>query len=358
MTIAHRANPYAVPEMGRIRHIHFIGIGGSGMCGIAEVLLNQGYIISGSDQQASEATERLTRLGATVYPGQALEQVAGADVVVASTAIAPQNPELRRRGTRAFPWCPGRKQGACAIATASPWRAPRKDDDHKLVTALLDAAGFDPTFIIGGLVKGFGSNVASEPAACWWLRPTKAMPPSCIPTTVAVLTNIDADHMATYDGDFEKLKQAFLDFIHRMPFYGTAVVCIDDACAPASGPGPTSDLRFSDDADVRAEGLMQREGATFGASPRASACPWRWPSRTAQRAECPGGHRRGQQEGVSDISIRKALDSFAGWGGALSSTLAESVATPCRSTTTDTIPRRWRRCWKRLEKPSPGGAGS
>ena len=106
MTIAHRANPYAVPEMGRIRHIHFIGIGGSGMCGIAEVLLNQGYIISGSDQQASEATERLTRLGATVYPGQAPEQVAGADVVVVSTAIDPQNPELRAARDARIPVVP------------------------------------------------------------------------------------------------------------------------------------------------------------------------------------------------------------------------------------------------------------
>ena len=101
MTLAHRSNPYAVPEMGRIRHIHFIGVGGSGMCGIAEVLLNQGYIISGSDQQASEATERLTRLGATVYLGQAAEQVAGADVVVVSTAISPQNPS----GSSMDRWC-------------------------------------------------------------------------------------------------------------------------------------------------------------------------------------------------------------------------------------------------------------
>ena len=324
MSVAHRSNPYAVPEMGRIRHIHFIGIGGSGMCGIAEVLLNQGYIISGSDQQASEATARLARLGATVYLGQVAEQVAGADVVVVSTAISPQNPELQAAREARIPVVPRaemlgelmRYRHSIAVAGTHG-----KTTTTSLVTALLDAAGFDPTFVIGGLVKGFGSN-ARLGASRMLVAEADESDASFLhlQPMVAVLTNIDADHMATYDGDFEKLKQAFLDFIHRMPFYGTAVVCIDDPAVRSllSALGrPTVTYGFSDDADVRAEGLVQREGKAHFQVHRPGQAP------LPVALAIPGRHNVlnalaaiavATEEGVSDIAIRKALDSFAGVG--------------------------------------------
>ena len=324
MSLSMRSNPYAVPEMGRIRHIHFIGIGGSGMCGIAEVLLNQGYIISGSDQQASDATQRLAGLGATVQLGQAPEHVAGADVVVVSTAIAANNPELAAAREARIPVVPRaemlgelmRYRHSIAVAGTHG-----KTTTTSLVTALLDAAGYDPTFIIGGLVKGFGSNArlgasrilvaeADESDASFLhLQPM-----------VAVLTNIDADHMATYDGDFEKLKAAFLAFMHRMPFYGTAVVCIDDPAVRSLLPElgrRTVTYGFAEEADVRATNLAQNAGKVSFEVHRPGRAP------LPVSLAIPGRHNVqnalaaiavATEEGVSDVAIRKALDCFAGVG--------------------------------------------
>jgi UDP-N-acetylmuramate--alanine ligase len=224
---------HAVPEMRRIRHIHFVGIGGSGMCGIAEVLLNQGYRVSGSDLARSPATERLEGLGATVQLGQDAAHVDGVDVLVYSSAIDADNPELRAARERRIPAVPRaemlgelmRYRHGIAVAGTHG-----KTTTTSLVTAIFEAAGLDPTFVIGGLLKSAGANArlgasrhlvaeADESDASFLhLQPM-----------VAVVTNIDADHMTTYGGDFERLKDAFVSFLHRLPFYGLAVLCTDDA---------------------------------------------------------------------------------------------------------------------------------
>jgi len=215
-----------------IRHLHFVGIGGSGMSGIAEVLLNQGYAVSGSDLSASAATERLQRLGARVHIGHAASQIEGADCIVTSTAVKPDNPEVVAAHQRLLPVVPRalmlaelmRMQKGIAIAGTHG-----KTTTTSLVASVLAAAGLDPTFVIGGRLNSAGANarlgageyivVEADESDASFL--------SLLPV-LAVVTNIDADHMDTYGHDFGRLKQAFVEFLHRMPFYGAAVVCIDD----------------------------------------------------------------------------------------------------------------------------------
>ncbi|BAO81855.1 UDP-N-acetylmuramate-alanine ligase [Serpentinimonas raichei] len=215
-----------------IRHIHFVGIGGSGMSGIAEVLLNQGYTVSGSDLSASAATERLQRLGACVHIGHAASQIVGADCIVTSTAVKPDNPEVVAAHQRLLPVVPRalmlaelmRMQKGIAIAGTHG-----KTTTTSLVASVLAAAGLDPTFVIGGRLNSAGANarlgageyivVEADESDASFLN---------LLPVLAVVTNIDADHMDTYGHDFGRLKQAFVEFLHRMPFYGAAVVCIDD----------------------------------------------------------------------------------------------------------------------------------
>ncbi|MDO8274764.1 MAG: UDP-N-acetylmuramate--L-alanine ligase, partial [Serpentinimonas sp.] len=215
-----------------IRHIHFVGIGGSGMSGIAEVLLNQGYAVSGSDLSASAATERLQRLGARVHIGHAASQIVGADCIVTSTAVKPDNPEVVAAHQRLLPVVPRalmlaelmRMQKGIAIAGTHG-----KTTTTSLVASVLAAAGLDPTFVIGGRLNSAGANarlgageyivVEADESDASFLN---------LLPVLAVVTNIDADHMDTYGHDFGRLKQAFVEFLHRMPFYGAAVVCIDD----------------------------------------------------------------------------------------------------------------------------------
>lgn len=261
MSTGQPAHPaHMVPEMRRIRRIHFIGIGGSGMCGIAEVLRNQGYEVTGSDLQRSEATERLERLGAGVVIGQQAANVRGADVVVVSSAIRQDNPELMAATEQRIPVVARaemlgelmRYRHGIAVAGTHG-----KTTTTSLITAIFAAAGKDPTFVIGGLLNSAGANAGlgdsrylvaeadESDASFLYLQPM-----------VAVLTNIDADHMGTYGGDFSRLKRAFVDFLHRLPFYGLAVVCIDDehvrsVLGEVSRPLVT--YGFSEDAAVRAE---------------------------------------------------------------------------------------------------------
>jgi len=261
--------PYQVPEMRRIRRIHFVGIGGAGMCGIAEVLLNQGYAISGSDLKVSPATERLRSLGATIRIGHDAAAVRTCDVVVVSSAIHPANPEVAAAHERRIPVVRRaemlgelmRYRHGIAIAGTHG-----KTTTTSLVTSIFQAADLDPTFVIGGLLNSTGSNArlggsryivaeADESDASFlYLQPM-----------LAVVTNIDRDHLGTYGNDFETLKATFVEFLHRLPFYGSAVLCTDDADVRTILPDvarPMLTYGFGDDADFRAEAL-QTQGRTW-----------------------------------------------------------------------------------------------
>ena len=216
----------------KVRHVHFVGIGGSGMGGIAEVMINQGYRVSGSDLASNLTTERLQKLGAIIHIGHAKENVASADVVVASTAIGPDNHEVAAARERRIPVVPRAmmlaellrlRQGIAVAGTHG------KTTTTSLIASVLAEAGLDPTFVIGGKLEAAGSHAklgsgeyivveADESDASFlYLKPI-----------LAVVTNIDADHMATYGHDFGKLKQTFVEFIEHLPFYGMAVLCLDD----------------------------------------------------------------------------------------------------------------------------------
>ena len=217
----------------KVKKIHFVGIGGSGMSGIAEVLLNLGYKISGSDLVNNATTRRLSELGARIAQGHAPEHVAGADVIVTSTAVKGDNPEVIAARARRIPIVPRAlmlaelmklKQGVAIAGTHG------KTTTTSLVASILARGGLDPTFVIGGRLNSAGANaklgsgdyivVEADESDGSFLN---LMP------MIAVITNIDADHMETYGHDFARLRQAFVEFTQRLPFYGAAVLCIDDA---------------------------------------------------------------------------------------------------------------------------------
>ncbi len=253
-----------IPEMRRVKTIHFVGIGGAGMSGIAEVLLNEGYHITGSDLSANPVTDRLTGKGAHVFFGHSAEHVEKASVVVVSTAINEKNPELVAAKERRIPVVRRAEMLAelmrfrHGIAVAG---THGKTTTTALVTQIYSEAGLDPTFVNGGLVKSVGTNArlgssriliaeADESDASFLhLQPM-----------VSIVTNIEADHMDTYGGDFEVLKQTFIDFLHNLPFYGQAIVCIDDPVVRELIPRVSRQVityGFSEDADVRLENYRQ-----------------------------------------------------------------------------------------------------
>ena len=223
---------YEVPEMRRIRRIHFIGIGGAGMSGIAEVLINQGYEISGSDLKASSVTERLEKKGAKVFIGHAAENIAGVDVIVNSSAVNNSNPEIIQARESRIPIVRRaemlgelmRYRHGIAVAGTHG-----KTTTTSLMASILAAADQDPTFIIGGLVNSTGTN-AQLGASRYLVAEADESDASFLhlQPMVAIITNIDADHMETYGGDFSKLKKTFIEFLHNLPFYGLAVLCGDD----------------------------------------------------------------------------------------------------------------------------------
>ncbi len=223
---------YAVPEMGRVRSIHFVGIGGAGMCGIAEVLLNQGYEVSGSDAATSENTERLVAKGAAISIGHDAKLIEGVDVVVTSSAIAADNPEVRAAIEARTPVVARaemlgelmRYRHGIAVAGTHG-----KTTTTSLITEIFRCAGLSPTFVIGGLLKSAGTN-AELGAGRYLIAEADESDASFLhlQPMSAVITNIDADHMSTYGNDFGALKSTFVQFVHRLPFYGTVVLCIDD----------------------------------------------------------------------------------------------------------------------------------
>ncbi|WP_416140839.1 UDP-N-acetylmuramate--L-alanine ligase [Halomonas sp. HK25] len=311
--------------MRRIRHIHFVGIGGAGMCGIAEVLANQGYTVSGSDLRESPVVARLRQCGIAVAIGHAEANVAGADVLVVSTAVDEANPEIRWAQDHRVPVVRRAEMLAelmrfrHGIAVAG---THGKTTTTSLTATLLGEGGLDPTFVIGGRLTSAGTNArlgegdylvaeADESDASFLhLQPM-----------VSIITNIDADHMATYGGDFEKLKATFLEFLHNLPFYGLAILCIDDD----NMRGLLDRVHrqfitygFSDDADYRITDFLQQAGEIrFTAHRPGGLAP------LAVRLAMPGRHNAlnalaaiavASDAGVEDAAILRGLAGFQGVG--------------------------------------------
>ena len=242
-----------------VHHIHFVGIGGAGMSGIAEVLLNLGYTISGSDLAAGPVLQRLGDLGIRVSVGHAAAHVAGADAVVISSAVQDDNPEVREARHRRIPVVPRAlmlaelmrlKQGIAIAGTHG------KTTTTSLVVSVLAEAGLDPSFVIGGRLNSAGANarLGSGDYIVVEADESDASFLNLLPV-MAVVTNIDADHMETYDHDFGRLQTAFVDFLHRMPFYGAAILCTDDPAVRAIVLRVSCHITgygFSEDAQVRA----------------------------------------------------------------------------------------------------------
>jgi len=250
-----------------IRHIHFVGIGGAGMSGIAEVLLNQGYRISGSDLAESSATRRLVAMGAEVFIGHDARHVQGADAIVTSTAVTADNPEVVAARARLVPVVPRAvmlaelmrmKKGVAIAGTHG------KTTTTSLVASVLAAADLDPTFVIGGRLNSAGANarLGSGEYIVVEADESDASFLNLLPV-LSVVTNIDADHMDTYGHDFGRLKGAFIEFLHRMPFYGAAVVCVDSEAVRdilLQIARPITSYGFAEDAQVRAINVRAEAG--------------------------------------------------------------------------------------------------
>ncbi len=308
----------------KVKNIHFVGIGGSGMSGIAEVLLNLGYTVSGSDLANNAASRRLAELGARITIGHAPENVEGADAIVTSTAVQPNNPEVLAARARHIPIVPR------AVMLAELMRLKRgiaiagthgKTTTTSLVACVLAEAELDPTFVIGGRLNSAGANAklgtgefivaeADESDASFLnLSPV-----------IEVITNIDADHMETYDHSFAKLKQAFIEFTQRLPFYGVAILCMDDANVREIMPFISKMVMtygFHEDAEVRAIDARAVNGHMEFTVIQKDYAP------LAIRLNQPGMHNVqnacaaiaiARELDVADIHIQKALQEFTGVG--------------------------------------------
>ena len=308
----------------KVKHVHFVGIGGSGMSGIAEVLLNLGYEVSGSDLSSSSTTQRLESLGAKVLLGHNSENVASADALVISSAVSHNNPEVIAARAKRIPVVPRAvmlaelmrlKQGIAIAGTHG------KTTTTSLVASILAQGGLDPTFVIGGRLNSAGANaklgagdfivVEADESDASFLN---LMP------VIAIITNIDADHMDTYGHDFAKLKQAFIEFTQRLPFYGTAVVCQDDPNVREIIPFISKHVityGFSEQAQVRAVNAVADQGHM-----RFTVLREGEPELHITLNQ-PGMHNVlnalaaiavATEIGVDDASIAKALEQFNGVG--------------------------------------------
>ncbi|HZP88842.1 MAG TPA: UDP-N-acetylmuramate--L-alanine ligase [Burkholderiales bacterium] len=312
----------------KVKRVHFVGIGGSGMSGIAEVLLTLGYQVSGSDLGESPATARLRKLGAQIARGHAPEHVQGADAVVVSTAVKPDNPEVGAARAHRIPVVPRAlmlaelmrlRQGIAIAGTHG------KTTTTSLVASVLAEAGMDPTFVIGGRLEAAGSHarlgrgefivVEADESDASFLH---------LQPVLAVVTNIDADHMETYGHDFGRLRQAFLDFVQRLPFYGMAVLCLDDANVRAIMPlvtKPVLTYGLQEGAQIRGIDIRHEGGRMqFTAEIKANGGPAK---SLAVELNLPGLHNVqnalaaiavGLEVQVPDEAIQRALREFKGVG--------------------------------------------
>ena len=310
----------------KIHHLHFIGIGGSGMSGIAEVLINLGYTVSGSDLQSGAATQRLAALGAKILLGHEAANIAGADAIVVSTAVQADNPEVVAAREARIPIVPRAqmlaelmrlKQGIAVAGTHG------KTTTTSLIASILGEGGFDPTFVIGGRLNAAGANARlgkgdflvaeADESDASFLR---------LSPVISVVTNIDADHMETYGHDFGKLKQAFVDFLERLPFYGVAVLCTDDSNVNEIIPRVTKQIvryGLNEQANIRAEDVRADNGRMHFTAVRRNGSVSRLPI----TLNLPGVHyvqnalaaiAVATEVGASDESIIKALGEFRGVG--------------------------------------------
>ncbi len=258
-------SPAVKSQMRRVRGMHFIGIGGVGMGGIAEVMHHLGFEVSGSDLGSNALTQRLASLGIKVLKGHAATHVEGADVVVISTAVPEDNPELVRARELGIPVVRRaemlaelmRFQQGIAVAGTHG-----KTTTTSLVASLLTEAGLDPTYVIGGRLNSSSAN-AYLGQSDWLVAEADESDASFLhlQPMIAIVTNIDADHLSTYEGDFERLKQTFVDFLLHLPFYGLAIVCIDDEHIRDVLPDVARPIRtygLSEGADVRAVNVQQQ----------------------------------------------------------------------------------------------------
>jgi UDP-N-acetylmuramate--alanine ligase len=310
-------------RMRRIHRIHFVGIGGSGMSGIAEVLVNLGYEVQGSDLKPNLVTERLGKLGARIMIGHRADNVGDADVVVISSAVSQQNPEVAAALQRRIPVVPRAEmlgelmRFRYAIAVAG---THGKTTTTSLTASILAEGGEDPTFVIGGLLKSAGTN-ARLGAGKYLVAEADESDASFLHLNpmIAIVTNIDNDHLGTHDGDFDRLKQSFVEFLHNLPFYGLAVLCVDDAHVRSiltKVNRPVVGYGFSEGADLRAENL-RREGLRthFDVVRRADGL------RFAITVNLPGLHNVlnslaaiavALEIGLPHEAIQRALGSFQG----------------------------------------------
>ena len=251
----------------KVNRIHFVGIGGAGMSGIAEVLLNQGYAISGSDGASNAVTQRLADMGATVFQGHAGEHVRDADVLVVSSAIKDDNPELVAARERRIPVVARAmmlaelmrfKQGIAVAGTHG------KTTTTSLIASVLNEAGIDPTFVIGGKLLAAGANARLGQSE-WLVAEADESDASFLylSPVVSIVTNIDADHMETYGHDFERLKGAFVEFLRRLPFWGMAILCADDPVVRGLLPRitkPAMTYGTTDDCGIQAVDIRAEDG--------------------------------------------------------------------------------------------------
>jgi UDP-N-acetylmuramate--alanine ligase len=306
------------------RRVHFVGIGGAGMSGIAEVLCTLGYEVSGSDNADNPATRRLAGLGATIHRGHTAANVLGADCIVVSSAIRPDNPELLEARAQRIPIVPRAEMLAelmrfrRGIAVAG---THGKTTTTSLAASVLAEGGLDPTFVIGGQLLAAGAN-ARLGSGQWLVAEADESDGSFLrlDPLIAIVTNIDADHLENYGGDFARVQAAFAEFLHRLPFYGLAVLCIDDAETAklaADMPRHVMTYGFHADADVRAENLSQEGGRMIFdlclpdgmCVPATLAMPGRHNVQNALAAAAVGW-----QLGVPPEAIARALQQFAGVG--------------------------------------------